>query len=97
MSDAVYDFTCSPCEDDNLNTEASCYCNQCLKHFCNKCVQLHNLLYKSHTVLGKDKRTEWGFPEAVVTCLRHGHQKLEMFCDDHDAVCCLVCVSTLHR
>lgn len=30
-------------------------------------------------------------------CLIHGHKKIKYFCEDHQEVCCSVCVNVLHR
>lgn len=100
--DMDYDFTCTTCLEDKLNAEASYYCKQCSRHYCEKCIQMHNKFSRSHHVLDRTELKLWGKVKDTITmatCERenHGHCELQMYCRDHDVICCHVCVSQEHR
>ncbi|WAR26512.1 TRI33-like protein [Mya arenaria] len=99
-SDLIHDFACSPCKDDGLNNEAEFFCDECKKYYCNNCVNLHNKLFRTHTVLGRQDVSKWlGYAglSPIEICDKHGDKKLELLCEDHDELCCLICVSLTHR
>ncbi|XP_052779185.1 E3 ubiquitin-protein ligase TRIM33-like [Mya arenaria] len=99
-SDLIHDFTCSPCKDDGLNNEAHFFCDECKKYYCNNCVQLHNKLFRTHSVLGRQDVSKWvGYAglSPIEKCDKHGDKKLELLCEDHDELCCPICVSLTHR
>ncbi|XP_052782162.1 uncharacterized protein LOC128218522 [Mya arenaria] len=99
-SDLIHDFACSPCKDDGLNNEAQFFCDECKKYYCNNCVLLHNKLFRTHTVLGKQDVSKWvGYARLnpIEACDKHGDKKLELLCEDHDELCCHICVSLTHR
>ncbi|WAR25841.1 hypothetical protein MAR_011545 [Mya arenaria] len=100
--DFIYDFTCSPCEENGLNTEAQHFCKECSKYYCNKCAPVHNTLYNRHTVFGRKDLDNWAgstttITNAVEICERHPGKSLELVCDDHDQLCCHVCIAVDHR
>lgn len=98
--DAVYDYTCTPCENDGLNAEALFYCKDYSKLLCKQCEKNHNRFFMGHNVLGQRYVHSWGSVKrttAVVMCEEHPGKEVEMFCKDHDCVCCLVCVNVTHR
>ncbi|WAR26709.1 TRI33-like protein, partial [Mya arenaria] len=99
-SDLIHDFACSPCKDDGLNNEAQFFCDECKKYYCNNCVNLHNKLFRTHTVLGRQDVSKWmGYAglSPIEACDKHGDKKLELLCEDHDELCCHICVSLTHR
>ncbi|KAH3835483.1 uncharacterized protein LOC127879113 [Dreissena polymorpha] len=53
-STSEYDICCLACEEEGLNQAALFYCKECQKSYCHKCVELHNKLYRKHTVLGRE-------------------------------------------
>ncbi|XP_052778097.1 uncharacterized protein LOC128215452 [Mya arenaria] len=94
-SDLIHDFSCSKCEEDNLNTEAQHFCPQCEHYLCAKCVNMHNGYHKAHIVYGREDIQKWaGF--SMNKCDQHGN-KLEASCDDDQELCCSVCVALNHR
>ncbi|XP_052781901.1 uncharacterized protein LOC128218296 [Mya arenaria] len=100
--DFIHDFTCSPCEENGLNTEAQHFCKECSKYYCNKCAPVHNTLYNRHTVFGRKDLDNWAgstttISNAVEICERHPGKSLELVCDDHDQLCCHVCIAVDHR
>ncbi|WAR26041.1 TRI33-like protein [Mya arenaria] len=101
-SDLIHDFTCSPCEEDGLNSEAQSFCVECSKYYCSRCEPKHDGLFKRHSVLGRKDVGKWTpLPHTIVDdlerCERHPREALKMFCKDHDQLCCHVCVSVDHR
>ncbi|XP_052781191.1 uncharacterized protein LOC128217828 [Mya arenaria] len=99
--DFIHDFVCSPCEEDDLNTEAQYFCNQCTKYYCVNCVLVHNKLFKRHSVLDRTDMTKWaaapGMVDVLERCERHPGEALKLVCGDHDQLCCPVCVAMDHR
>ncbi|XP_052794971.1 E3 ubiquitin-protein ligase Midline-1-like [Mya arenaria] len=99
-SDQVYDFACSSCEEDNVNTEAQFSCKECENYLCNKCIKLHNKLFKKHEVLGRSDVTKWVRKKCETSlekCEKHPEESVKMVCEDHDELCCSLCVSLSHR
>ncbi|WAR30602.1 hypothetical protein MAR_033144 [Mya arenaria] len=85
-SDLIHDYSCSKCEEDDLNTEAQHFCPQCEHYLCDKCVAMHNGYHKNHTVCGRREIQKWsGF--SLDKCDQHG-DKLNVHCNDHQELCC---------
>ncbi|WAR01263.1 TRI33-like protein, partial [Mya arenaria] len=96
--DLIHDFSCSLCKEDNLNTEAKYFCGDCSKYFCDKCLTFHAKVHKEHVVLGhKDVDKSVGQVDTLVTCDLHPPKCVELLCEDHDELCCHLCVSLKHR
>jgi len=100
-SDALYDFECSSCYEDGLNTEAQHFCRDCDECFCDKCVSYHNKALRKHAVLGRKDVSQWAAAsskvDALVRCDHHQTKALELYCEDHGQLCCHICVSVGHR
>ncbi|WAR25968.1 hypothetical protein MAR_011672 [Mya arenaria] len=101
-SDLIHEFTCSPCEDDGLNSKAQNFCVDCSKYYCSRCVSKHGSLFKRHKVLDRKDVKKWAaVPGTVVDdlerCEHHPGKKVELFCGDHQKLCCHICVSLVHR
>ncbi|XP_052779670.1 uncharacterized protein LOC128216953 [Mya arenaria] len=101
-SDLIHDFTCSPCEEDGLNSEAQYFCVDCSRYYCSRCESKHGGLFKRHKVLDRKDVKKWvAVPETVVDelerCERHPGKAVELFCGDHQQLCCNICVSVDHR
>lgn len=99
--DSFYDQCCTICEEDELNAEALYYCRNCDKFFCDGCVKNHNKFVKDHQVLGKEESSQWGDASTEqqpgLSCEEHAGKELEMYCADHDKVCCNICININHR
>ncbi|XP_052807056.1 uncharacterized protein LOC128236211 [Mya arenaria] len=97
-SDEIHDFSCSVCKDDNLNIEAKHFCGDCSKYYCDQCLPFHAKIHKRHVVLGRKEVDKWvGQDNALVMCDLHPSKVLELLCEDHDELCCPLCVSLNHR
>ncbi|XP_053387069.1 transcription intermediary factor 1-beta-like [Mercenaria mercenaria] len=92
-----YDFSCTPCENEGKNMEAVRYCEECFVYMCDSCVRGHNRfpLHTRHQLLdqsqfGKVAQTKLvSFP--TKRCLKHPGEIINIYCGDHDVVCCSSC------
>ena len=100
-SDMIYEFCCHSCQDDDKNTEANHFCQECAQCFCDVCIQHHNKVLKKHTVLGRKDVDKWSTATALVgplvRCEKHPEETLKLECLDHRQLCCHLCVSVDHR
>ncbi|XP_052245443.1 RING finger domain and kelch repeat-containing protein DDB_G0271372-like isoform X2 [Dreissena polymorpha] len=92
-SKSFFDFSCFRCQENDRNTEAEFYCEDCSKFYCSKCVDYHNSFYTKHALLGKKNISQW--PESNVSqleqCQKHKKEKLTGFCEDHSELICHAC------
>ncbi|XP_052781505.1 uncharacterized protein LOC128218033 [Mya arenaria] len=94
-SDLIHEYSCSKCEENDLNTEAQHFCPECEHYLCDKCVGIHGDYFKKHVVYGRDDIQKWA-EFSMDRCAQHG-KELEVHCDDHQELCCCVCVALNHR
>ncbi|XP_052805932.1 uncharacterized protein LOC128235208 [Mya arenaria] len=94
-SDQVYVYSCSKCEEHDLNIEAQHFCPECEHYLCDKCVKQHNEYHSKHMVYGRSDIQKWAV-FSIDRCDQHG-KELEVHCDDHQELCCHVCVALNHR
>ncbi|WAR01957.1 TRI33-like protein, partial [Mya arenaria] len=86
---------CSKCKENDFNAEAQHFCLECEHYLCDKCVKLHNGYHKKHNVYGRGDTEKW-VVSSIDRCHQHG-KELEVHCDDHQELCCSVCVALNHR
>ncbi|KAH3796034.1 hypothetical protein DPMN_149598 [Dreissena polymorpha] len=100
-SDIILDYCCTPCEEDNLKTEAEVYCEKCTTFYCGPCINMHKQLYKKHTTYGRSDIKYWPVAkptqDLIEKCELHTEEKLKLYCEDHEQICCNTCVSLNHR
>ncbi|KAH3777676.1 uncharacterized protein LOC127845310 [Dreissena polymorpha] len=100
-SDSVVDFCCSPCSEEVKDTEATFYCEKCVKFFCDQCCKPHTQLYKTHTTFGRRDMKQWPVSKTtedfIEKCEEHVGEKVKLYCDDHNQLCCSTCVLLNHR
>ncbi|XP_053381649.1 E3 ubiquitin-protein ligase TRIM71-like [Mercenaria mercenaria] len=91
---------CSPCGREERKVEATKFCADCNEHLCEKCVHDHKkfVVTKTHRITAKEKPPSVT-PRQKLTdkCTHHEGKLLELFCGDHDELCCSVCVAVGHR
>lgn len=92
---------CSPCSREGRTVEATKFCKDCDEFLCEKCVHDHRkfVVTRDHkitikpTVLPSSKQRS----QLAEKCTNHEGKVLELFCSDHDELCCSVCVAVAHR
>ncbi|KAH3845943.1 hypothetical protein DPMN_088238 [Dreissena polymorpha] len=93
--DVINDYCCNACEEDNVNKEALFYCQQCSKGFCDKCIDNHKKLFKKHQPIGRKELNKWPVAKAakdfLLNCEQHPDHRIELFCEDHKKLCCVLC------
>ncbi|XP_052769426.1 uncharacterized protein LOC128209441 [Mya arenaria] len=97
-SDEIHEFSCSVCKDEHLNKEAKYFCGDCSKFYCDKCLTFHAKIHKRHVVLGRKDEDKWvGQGNTLALCHLHHPNVLELLCEEHDELCCQLCVTVNHR
>ena len=98
-----FEHCCAPCSKRGNRIEAFHKCVECDECFCGKCVDIHSRLgaTSGHMVLGKDQMGKVAGSKSkkqlpTVRCHVHRGQNIEIYCADHDVICCNTCVSINH-
>ncbi|XP_045210382.2 uncharacterized protein LOC123561831 [Mercenaria mercenaria] len=103
--DFLYDYTCSPCISDGKNKEAIKFCVDCGEYLCENCLIDHNRFakMKSHRLVdperydhGRISPKDSCVPTITIYCDKHHGEVLDMFCGEHDEVCCTICLELEH-
>lgn len=92
---------CEPCKDGQQSKIAMFWCQQCAEALCDECSKCHKAMKatKTHNIMATEEvRSN---PRKTMTedlpCYEHNKKNYEMFCEDHEQPCCVVCVATNHR
>ncbi|XP_060588500.1 uncharacterized protein LOC132743921 [Ruditapes philippinarum] len=99
-SDADFEYTCTPCGDDDIREEAVKFCPVCEEYLCTSCTRQHGRrkATRSHTLQDCDALTTKGTAVTMVTkCRYHLDRDIEMYCEVHDMVYCMKCIIDNHR
>lgn len=103
-SDEPVNNPCKPCSDAGIPKEATSFCVDCGELLCQKCLLDHNKFstLKSHQIVGVSQYEVSKRQSKVVSlpterCEAHHGKLIDMFCEDHDEVCCAVCIAVQHR
>ncbi|XP_053386468.1 tripartite motif-containing protein 29-like [Mercenaria mercenaria] len=104
-SEEILNTSCTPCSESGRTKEADKFCVECGSHFCAQCLLEHNKFpaLRSHQVLdktgqsGRTKNETTGMNMPTERCSVHNGKLIDMFCKDHDKVCCSACVAIKHR
>ena len=72
--------------------EAISYCQECKKYFCNKCQNYHVEIHDDHKIINlKDVNEVF-----IDVCKERNHpNKLELYCKEHNTLCCAGCTSKI--
>ncbi|XP_053379538.1 uncharacterized protein LOC128548511 [Mercenaria mercenaria] len=103
LSDETFDFLCTMCKRKDRNREAERYCVDCDDYYCLSCVKVHEDVppLTKHQILIKSQflqRTSKTPPMLPTErCEKHVHKLVDMYCNNHDDVCCAICLATDHR
>ncbi|WAR00811.1 TRIM3-like protein [Mya arenaria] len=97
----VDDKLCGTCEEGGDNTLASYWCRDCAEPLCDNCLKYHRLMKISrrHKIEEMDiiKRHPKRILSVPQPCPDHVGKDIELFCADHNTLCCVMCVATEHR
>ena len=81
--------------EDHKEINAIKYCPECRIYLCNKCETHHSFLFKNHQSYDINKENEifTGFCQEK----KHHPNKLEYFCQNHNQLCCGLCIAKLNE
>ena len=84
-------------ENDDIPVAVS-WCHDCSDALCAVCTKCHKSirLTQNHHVIPIQQYTE-DVKAGPVFCERHSDKKLELYCRDHDAAICVICMAEGHR
>lgn len=91
---------CAMCVRDNKQVKAEYWCNDCRESICDSCKGIHkiNIILQKHKISAmKDLDDNLQFPDMDEPCCIHQGKFVEVFCLDHDNLCCSICFATKHR
>ncbi|XP_062619400.1 probable E3 ubiquitin-protein ligase MID2 [Saccostrea cucullata] len=93
---------CQACLRENEQENATDFCLYCVERLCKICTKSHRrgLTTLDHVMIPIKEMNGMSLtPKATHgnNCAKHRDRKLELFCNDHEALCCTMCVSLEHR
>ena len=102
-SDAVYTYTCEPCDYRGVNREASTFCSICKEYMCHLCTESHKgqKMSRSHKLLDvkdmSNMQTSTVSDSLVLSCDCDQTSPITHYCIDHDQAFCTNCKILKHR
>ncbi|KAL4224308.1 Transcription intermediary factor 1-alpha [Mactra antiquata] len=104
MSEETFDFLCTSCAESGFIKEALKYCIDCQLYCCRECLTAHARIpvLKGHSFLDNSSNQPQGQPRSLPAfptkkCNKHAGKIMDMFCRNHDVVCCYICAAEDHR
>lgn len=103
MAENPVDQLCAVCLRNDKQVKAESWCHDCSELICNSCKSLHKSFlslqkHKISTVAAMhDEQKRLQVPDVDEPCYSHVGKFVEVFCLDHDKLCCSVCFATQHR
>lgn len=94
--------SCDGCKSRGDMIKAESWCSECQEALCQTCSKYHktNKALKNHRMFNvkdlEDEPTLVRFTEDEY-CVQHRDKRIEMFCKHHEALCCIICVTTSHK
>lgn len=92
---------CGTCEEGGDSTVASFWCRDCAEPLCQSCLKYHRLMKISRKHKIEELDSIKHHPTRVLSvpqpCPDHVGKDIELFCADHNSLCCVMCVATEHR
>lgn len=98
--DKQKEIHCDPCKFANEKNVATYICRDCKEYLCEQCFNyLHKRKRESniHSVTIITPDSDLIPLEMDEPCPVHADKVLEIFCFDHEKICCNVCFATEHR
>ena len=102
-SDAVYTYTCEPCDYRGVNREAITFCRNCKEYMCHLCTESHKgqKMSRNHKLLDvKDMsgmQTSTVSDSFILSCDCEQTSPITHYCIEHDKACCANCKILKHR
>ena len=102
-SDAVYTYTCEPCNYRGVNREAITFCSNCKEYMCHLCSESHKgqKISRNHKLLDvKDMsgmQTSTVSDSFIMSCDCDQASPITHYCIEHDKACCANCKILKHR
>ena len=78
----------------HLEAEAISFCHECKLYLCNKCQNFHEEIHENHNLIDLKKDMNDIFID-ICKQNNHTHYKLEFFCETHNDLCCVACLSKI--
>lgn len=98
--DKQKEIHCDPCKFANEKNAATYICKDCKEYLCKQCFNyLHKRKRESniHSVTIITPGSDLIPLEMDEPCPIHADKVLDIFCFDHEKICCNVCFATKHR
>ncbi|XP_052680660.1 uncharacterized protein LOC128161418 [Crassostrea angulata] len=99
-SDRSENKYCMFCKRNDKTVLAKHWCKTCTETICDDCKFIHSYVrvLQEHKIVSlADKVDLKNGVEIDEPCLVHRGKYLEVFCQDHDQLCCSICFATKHR
>ena len=91
---------CMFCLRRSKTVEAKHWCKNCFETICDDCKFIHSYVpnFQNHKIVSlSDVENLSKEIEIDEPCPFHKGKYLEVFCQDHDQLCCSICFATKHR
>ena len=90
---------CDPCIEEGKNSTAVKYCSDCEEKLCGDCAGSHLRFkaFRSHHVIDLSSIGSRIPTSSKINCEIHPDVQIDYFCNQHDVVCCRVCLPEGHR
>ncbi|VDI35514.1 Hypothetical predicted protein [Mytilus galloprovincialis] len=94
---------CNSCERRKMRRSASTWCRECCEAYCNECLEFHRWQKTSmnHNVTTIDNlhtdSNEIYLKSISDACPLHKLKVMELFCFDHQELCCVLCATFNHK
>nr|XP_022300881.1 E3 ubiquitin-protein ligase TRIM56-like [Crassostrea virginica] len=91
---------CGACKIENEENPGVNYCFECQEAMCESCTKSHRKIAssRSHTVCPLNEAIDADLhPNIYKTCQEHPDKPVEFVCNDHEQLCCTLCIGTSHR
>ncbi|XP_071148097.1 E3 ubiquitin-protein ligase TRIM22-like [Mytilus edulis] len=89
---------CGPCKFDDFTIDAGSWCTNCEEGLCEDCENVHRKikLLRNHKVISIEDYRKIENVSISLICEHHG-ENFEWFCQNHDKLLCMVCVTSNHK
>ena len=102
-SDAIYTYTCEPCDYRGVNREAITFCSYCKEYMCHLCTESHKgqKMSRNHKLLDvKDMsgmQTSTVSDSFIMSCDCDQASPITHYCIEHEQACCANCKILKHK